>query len=180
MAELEPHYAGAPLDTLEPLARHAIHAVADNIRSAYNVGSFSRTADACAIECLHLCGMSAHPPHVKLQKTALGALDYVPWKYYERTKDCIAALKAERIPVVGIEVTDQAADMLDFAWPAPVAVIFGNEVNGIHPDNLARCDHVVRIPMYGYKNSMNVATAFGVALYDILASWHTNRSTTTP
>ncbi|MBI1320689.1 MAG: TrmH family RNA methyltransferase [Candidatus Hydrogenedens sp.] len=175
MAEREPHYAGAALDTLPPRPRHAIHAVADNVRSAYNVGSFFRTADACAIECLHLCGMSAHPPHVKLAKTALGAFDYVPWKYYERTKDCIAGLREAGIPVIGIEVSERAVDMDAFTWPEPVAVIFGNEVNGISDNNLARCDHVVQIPMHGYKNSMNVATAFGVVLYHIITAWKTTR-----
>lgn len=175
MAELEPHYAGVRRDALAPLPRQPVHVVVDNIRSAFNVGSIFRTSDAGAVEHIHLCGMAAHPPHPKLAKTALGAYEYVPWTYYERTKDCIAALRAQGITVVGIEVAPGAISMDAMQWPQPVAIVFGNEVNGIHADNLARCDQVVEIPMHGYKNSINVATAFGVVLYDILGQWKAAR-----
>lgn len=171
MAEPEPHYAQIDIDSLEPIPRNPVHVVVDNIRSAFNVGSIFRTCDAGAVAHIHLCGMAAHPPHKKLEKTALGAFEYVPWTYYERTKDCLAALKAEGISVVAIEVTDEAQDLHDFAWSRPVAIVFGNEVNGIHERNLKRCDHVVKIPMHGYKNSINVANAFGIVLYDILGKW---------
>ena len=171
MTEREPHYAGTAREAIPEIPRHPVRLVADNIRSAYNVGSFFRTADACAIEHLYLCGMSAHPPHKKLEKTALGAFDYVPWSYHERTKDCIRAIQSEGIPVVAAEVTDDAVPMGEFDWPDQVAVVFGNEVNGINADNLRRCDHAIRIPMYGHKNSINVATAVGVVLYHILGQW---------
>ncbi len=170
-ADREPHYAGVPVNSLAPRARRPVHVVLDNIRSAYNVGSIFRTADAGAVDHIHLCGMSAHPPHPKLEKTALGAFEYVPWTYYERVKDCLAALREQAIPIVAIEVTEDAVPMHHFDWPQPVAIVFGNEVNGIHPRNLARCDATVKIPMAGYKNSMNVATAFGVILYDIVGRW---------
>ncbi len=168
MAELEPHYADIDIANLAPIPRNPVHVVMDNLRSAFNVGSIFRTCDAGAVEHIHLCGMSAHPPHKKLEKTALGAFAYVPWTYYERTKDCLAALKEQDIPIVAIEVAEGAEDMHDFQWPSPVAIVFGNEVNGIHERNIARCDHVVKIPMHGYKNSINVANAFGIVLYDIL------------
>jgi len=168
MATPEPHYADIDISGLEPIPRNPVHVVVDNIRSAFNVGSIFRTGDAGAVERIHLCGMAAHPPHKKLEKTALGAFEYVPWTYYERTKDCLAALGAQGIPVVGIEVAEGARDLGDFEWPTPVAIVLGNEVNGIHERNLKRCDHVVKIPMHGYKNSINVATAFGIVLYDIL------------
>lgn len=169
MAELEPHYARLPVNELPPLPRNPVHVVLDNLRSAYNVGSIFRTADAGAVTHMHLCGMCAHPPHKKLEKTALGAFEYVPWTYYERTKDCIRGLQAEGIPVVALEVTDDAVCMDAFDWPDPVAIVFGNEVDGIREKNLARCDAVVKIPMAGYKNSVNVATAFGIVLYNILS-----------
>ncbi|MCF6284748.1 MAG: RNA methyltransferase, partial [Candidatus Hydrogenedentes bacterium] len=172
MADPEPHDADIDINTLEPIPRNPVHVVVDNIRSAFNVGSIFRTCDAGAVAHIHLCGMAAHPPHKKLEKTALGAFEYVPWTYYERTKDCMAALKEQDIPIVGIEVADDAQDMHAFDWPKPVAIVFGNEVNGIHERNLKRCDHVVKIPMHGYKNSINVATAFGIVLYDILGKWN--------
>ncbi|MBI2425763.1 MAG: RNA methyltransferase [Candidatus Hydrogenedentes bacterium] len=171
MTELEPHYAALPLEERVPIARQPVHAILDNIRSAFNVGSIFRTSDAGAVAHLHLCGMCAHPPHVKLEKTALGAFEYVPWTYHERTKDAVAAVRVQGVPVIAIEVTEDAIPLPDFAWPQPVAIMFGNEVTGIHPRNLARCDAIVRIPMHGYKNSINVATAYGIVLYHILQDW---------
>lgn len=165
----EPHFTGLPLDTALP--RQPIHVVLDNIRSAYNVGSMFRTADACAVEHIHLCGMSAHPPHPKIEKTALGAHDYIPWTYYERTTRALEGLRDRGITVVAIEVTPEAVDHVAYEWPQPVAVVFGNEVTGINDRVMRRCDAAVKIPMLGYKNSINVATAFGVILFEILRRW---------
>ena len=171
MAELEPHYAKVPPGQLEPVPRQPVHAVLDNLRSAYNVGSIFRTGDAGAIEHIHLCGMSAHPPHRKIEKTSLGAFEYVPWTYYERTADALEWLRGRSIPSVAIEVVERAVPHTAFHWPKPVAIVFGNENSGINEKTLARCDAVVRIPMHGYKNSINVATAFGIILYEILRQW---------
>ncbi len=96
----------------------------------------------------------------------------MPWTYYERNRDCVDALKAGGVPVVALEVTEDAVPMHRFAWPRPVAIVVGNEVNGVNERVLRRADAVVRIPMMGYKNSINVATAFGIVLYDILARWN--------
>lgn len=170
MSELEPHYAGLPIDDASQ-PRNAVHVVLDNLRSAYNVGSIFRTSDAGAIAHMHLCGMCAHPPHIKLAKTALGADHYVPWTYHKRTIDCVHALKAKGIPVIAMEVTPGSVSMAHFAWPAPCAIVFGNEVTGVGEEVLAACDAVVAIPMHGHKNSINVATAFGIVLYGILAQW---------
>ncbi len=177
MAVLEPHYAGTPMEERERMQRHPVHVVLDNIRSAFNVGSIFRTADAGGAAHLHLCGMTAHPPHKKLEKTALGAFEYVPWTYYERNRDCVDALKAQGIPVVAIEVTDDAVVMEDFTWPQPVAIVLGNEVNGVNERVLRRADAVVQIPMFGYKNSINVATAFGIVLYDVVRQWRSTMRT---
>jgi tRNA G18 (ribose-2'-O)-methylase SpoU len=160
-----------PSADAEERDRVPLYVVLDNIRSAYNVGSMFRTGDACAIAHIHLCGMSAHPPHKKLDKTALGAQEHVPWTYWERTRDCLDALAATGIAVIGVEVTDTAIPLSAFRWPQPVAVVFGNEVDGINERRLAQCDAVVRIPMRGHKNSLNVATAFGIVLYNILHQW---------
>lgn len=149
-----------------------MHIVLDNLRSAFNVGSIFRSSDAGAVEHIHLCGMSAHPPHKKLEKTALGAFEYVPWTYHERTADALKSLEEAGIYRVGIEVTAGATPLNRFEWPRPVALIFGNEVNGINERVLRRCDATVLIPMYGYKNSINVATAFGIVLYDVLQKWN--------
>ena len=171
MSELEPHYAKIPLQERPALQRNPVHVVLDNLRSAYNVGSIFRTCDAGAVEHIHLCGMSAHPPHRKIEKTALGAFEYVPWTYYERTSDAVDALHKQGIPVVAIEVVPAAIPHTSFPWPRPAAIVFGNEVTGIPEKILDRCDAAVCIPMQGYKNSINVATAFGIILYEIIRQW---------
>ncbi len=151
--------------------RRPVHLILDNIRSAYNVGSIFRTADAGSVAHIHLCGMSAHPPHRKLEKTALGAQDHVPWTYYERTKEAVEQLQASGVTVVAAEVTETAVAMGAYHWPQPVAIVLGNEVTGVSDSVLRRVSAVVYIPMDGHKNSINVATASGILLYHVLARW---------
>jgi tRNA G18 (ribose-2'-O)-methylase SpoU len=168
VSELEPYYErGAPAP-LPPKMRQPVHVVLDNLRSAFNVGSIFRTADAGVAAHLHLCGTTAYPPNLKLQKTALGANAYVPWTHYNDTHNAIDALHGEGVAVIAVETTDDAHIHTAFVWPKPVAIVFGNEVTGIQPDVIARCDAVVRIPMLGYKNTINVATAFGIVFYEVL------------
>ena len=176
MADLEPHYAQVRPGELPQIQRHPLHAVIDNFRSAYNVGSVFRTADAGAIAHIHLCGMSAHPPHRKIEKTSLGAFEYVPWTYYERTSDALQWLQDRQIPVVAIETVGGAVAHTQFEWPKPVAIVFGNEVTGINEKTLARCNAAVRIPMFGFKNSINVATAYGIVQYEILRQWKAEKT----
>ncbi|MBI4556808.1 MAG: RNA methyltransferase [Candidatus Hydrogenedentes bacterium] len=177
---MEPHYAKIPPDQLPPRPRNPVHVVLDNIRSAFNVGSIFRTADAGAVERIHLCGMTAYPPNNKLAKTALGAFDYVPWTYCREVITAIEVLRQQCIPIIAIETSPNAKSYADYPWPQPVAIVFGNEVRGIAPETLRQCDATVCIPMYGYKNTINVATTFGVSLFEILRHWGaldwTNRS----
>lgn len=168
---LEPYYAAQPVEARPAVARQPIHVMLDNLRSAFNVGSIFRTADAGAVAHLHLCGMTAHPPHKKLEKTALGAFEYVPWTYYERNRDCLDTLKEQGLPVIAVETESGATPYHLFSWPKPVVFVLGNEEHGINERVLRRCDAAVYIPMQGYKKSINVATAFGIILYGILAQW---------
>jgi len=172
VSELEPYYAGTPREEWRTAPANPVHVVLDNLRSAYNVGSIFRTSDAGAVAHIHLCGMSAHPPHRKIEKTSLGAFAYVPWTYYERTGDAIDRLHAEGVPIVAVEVRPNAISHTMYPWPKPVAVVFGNEVFGIADKTIARCDAVVQIPMLGHKNTINVATAFGIVLFEILRRWN--------
>lgn len=179
LEELEPHYRMASPEALEPLPRNPVHVVLDNLRSAFNVGSIFRTCDAGAAAHLHLCGMTAYPPNLKLQKTALGAMDYVPWTYHETTAAALEHLRAQGIPVVAVEAVKDAAVHDAYPWPfdTGVAVVFGNEVTGIGEETFAQCDAVVAIPMQGYKNTINVATAFGIVLFEILRQWKLDNRT---
>ncbi|MCK5862942.1 MAG: RNA methyltransferase [Candidatus Hydrogenedentes bacterium] len=171
MTPLEPYYAGQAPENRVEIPKQPVHVMLDNLRSAFNVGSIFRTSDAGAVAHLHLCGMTAHPPHKKLEKTALGAFDYVPWTYYERNRDCLKVFAEQGISVVAVETTDDAVPYPQFVFPKPVAIVLGNEENGINERVLRRCDAVVKIPMAGHKNSMNVATAFGIILFSLLDQW---------
>ncbi len=156
----------SPLDTRNP-----VHVVLDNIRSAFNVGSIFRTSDAGLITRIHLCGMTPHPPHDRLSRTALGAEEHVPWSYYSKCSAAVEALKIRNVPLVGLETTPEAEDYTRFEWDQPVALVLGHEVRGIAPDILNECADVVQIPMLGVKNSVNVATAYGIILFEILRQW---------
>jgi 23S rRNA (guanosine2251-2'-O)-methyltransferase len=155
--------------------QNTVHLILDNLRSAFNVGSIFRTSDAGKISRIHLCGMTPHPPHDRLSRTALGADEHVPWTYYASTSMAVELLKNRAIPLVGVELTAAAIDYTRFKWVQPVALVMGHEVRGIAPDILAECSEVVKIPMYGVKNSINVATAYGIILYEILRQCPTKR-----
>lgn len=162
----EPYYSEEAMPRPDRLP---IHVVLDNVRSAFNVGSIFRTADAAGVECLHLCGITCWPPHPKLEKTSLGAHQYVRWMRHESTQEALAWLKDHNIPIVALETGEKAEVMGRFAWPQPVALVLGHEVLGVDDEILQACDHHLRIPMFGVKNSLNVASAFAVVVYDLVA-----------
>lgn len=162
----EPYYSD---DSGSAPERLAVHVVLDNVRSAFNVGSIFRTADAAGIGCIHLCGITCWPPHPKLEKTSLGAHQYVPWKRHETTLDALHWLRAQGIPIVVLETREDAQVMGEFVWPQPVAVVLGHEVVGVSDEVLALADIFLRIPMFGIKNSLNVASAFAVVAYDVVS-----------
>jgi len=160
--------------------RHPVHVILDNIRSAFNVGSIFRTSDAGQITRIHLCGMTPHPPHDRLSRTALGADEHVPWSYYAKCSVAVETLKSRDVPIVGVETTPDADDYTRFEWNQPVALVLGHEVRGIAPDILDECVDVVQIPMLGVKNSINVATAYGIILFEILRQWAASPENTPP
>ena len=143
----------------------------DNVRSLYNVGSFFRTADASGIEKLYLCGITGHPPHRSLTKTALGSEDRVPWTHTWQAGDVISTLRARGHEIAAIETSVHSVDLFDWQPRFPVCVMFGHEVDGIQRHLLDQCDTHVRIPMLGSKYSLNVATAGGVVIYELLRKY---------
>jgi len=132
------------------------------------VGSIFRTADAAGVERLILCGITAAPPHPSLRKTALGADERVAW---EQSRDGVAALARLRLAgyrVAAVETGEGAVDLFDWEPEFPLAVVLGNEVEGVSAAMLAMCDARVSLPMHGVKKSLNVATAAGVVFYELL------------
>ena len=145
-------------------------AVLENVRSAYNVGSVFRTADAFLIEAVYITGYTAKPPHKEISKTALGAQDSVDWKYFENTKDAIGQLKENEFTVFAVE---QVANSISLEKVSElnlekVAFIFGNEVSGVEQETISICDGCIEIPQFGMKHSLNISVAAGIVLWEIV------------
>jgi tRNA G18 (ribose-2'-O)-methylase SpoU len=145
-------------------------AVLENIRSAYNVGSLFRTADAFLLESIYLIGYTAQPPHKEIKKTALGAEETVEWHYFADTKSAIENLKNNGYKVYAVEqvINSISLENLTIDNDEKIAVIFGNEVSGVEQDNILLCDGCIEIPQLGMKHSLNIATAAGVVLWEII------------
>lgn len=143
----------------------------DNVRSMYNVGSFFRTADAAAAEKLLLTGITACPPKSGIQKTALGAEETVRWEHASDPVPALDGLRVRGYEIAAIETTPHAVDLFEWVPAFPVCIVFGHEVDGIRPEVAARCDTHIRIPMLGSKHSLNVATAGGVVLFELLRKY---------
>lgn len=143
----------------------------DNLRSAFNVGSFFRTADAASIERLILCGITSCPPHKGVLKTALGAEDTAPWEHSESAIEAALKFRNRGYELAVVETGARSVDLFDWTPRFPVCVIFGNELEGVAPDLLGICDTFVRIPMLGLKHSLNVATAGGIVMYELLRKY---------
>src|SRR5262245_18132554 len=147
--------------------------VLDNIRSLYNTGSILRTADASGVERVVLCVITPRPDQGGRQrraiaKTALGAEDSVVWEYHPDTATALSALTAEGYQVVMVETSPDAVNLFEWTPKWPVCLVFGHERVGVSPDLMGHVDAVIRIPMLGQKRSLNVATAAGVVLYELL------------
>jgi len=147
--------------------------VLDNIRSLYNTGSILRTADASGVERVMLCGITPRPDQGGRQrraiaKTALGAEDSVRWEYVAETRDAIASCRSEGDEIVAVELAADAVTLFEWTPRWPVCLVFGHERTGISEDLAPAIDAVIQIPMLGQKRSLNVATAAGVVLYELV------------
>jgi 23S rRNA (guanosine2251-2'-O)-methyltransferase len=144
------------------LPKHPLYIILDNLRSAFNVGAIFRTCDTLRVKGLFLCGCTAFPPHVKLAKSSMGAIDYVPWMRFETTLEAVRYLKKQGIPVWAAETTSRSKPYNSVAYPPELGIVFGNEALGVDRAVLEACDALIEIPLYGFKNSLNVATSCGI------------------
>lgn len=147
-----------------------IIAVLENVRSAYNVGSVFRTADAFLIEAIYITGYTAKPPHKEIKKTALGAEETVDWKHFASANEAIYSLKQDGYKVFAVEQVEGSYELqaVSFEPEEKIAVIFGNEVTGVEQSTIALCDGCIEIPQLGMKHSLNIATAVGVVLWELV------------
>ncbi len=161
---------------LAALPRHPIAVVLDDVRSLYNVGSIFRTSDAARIERLYLGGITGTPEHPGLHKTALGAQDTVPWTHVPDPLEAVEALRRRGYTLAVLEITDTPTPVskvqgTDF----PLCLIVGNEVHGVRDELIEKADLALEIPQYGVKQSLNVAVAYGVAVFGLVEQYRASR-----
>lgn len=139
--------------------------IAHNIRSLHNVGSIFRSCDVFGVEKLYLTGITGAPPRKEIAKVALGSEHRVAWEQVNYVFELVRRLKSEGCKIVALENYSQAMPIDQFCPVGQNAIILGNEVEGIESDVLDQCDLLVKIPMIGHKQSLNVSVAAGIALF---------------
>ncbi|MEP7317571.1 MAG: RNA methyltransferase [Panacibacter sp.] len=144
-------------------------AVLDNIRSMHNVGSVYRTADAFLLEGICLCGYTPQPPHRDIHKTALGATETVDWIHFPTTLQAVEQLKQRGYKVFAVEQAEGSISLEKFnlQQDEKIAVVFGNEVEGVNSDVLKICDGCIEIPQLGMKHSLNISVAAGIIFWKL-------------
>jgi tRNA G18 (ribose-2'-O)-methylase SpoU len=139
----------------------------------YNVGSIFRTSDGARINELILTGFTPHPPRKEISKTALGAVDTVPWSYMKDPLEAIARLKGEGVRICLVEQTDGSRPHTSVQPEEfPLCLLIGNELTGISPALVEVADTAIEIPMFGAKQSLNAAVAYGIAVFEMIRVLH--------
>ena len=143
--------------------------VLDNVRSLNNIGSVFRTSDAFRVEHIALCGITATPPHREIHKTALGAEESVEWSHHEDTVACVQELKARGYMVYAVELAHDSLKLGtdEIATDKPVAIVFGNEIEGVQEEVMELCDGYLEIPQGGTKHSLNVSCAAAIVIWEL-------------
>ena len=148
-------------------AKRRIRLVLDDVRSRHNVGSIFRSADAFGVEGMVLCGFTPQPPHREIEKTALGATLSVPWTTAPTALEAVLSLKALGYRTIAVEQTRSAIALNELPPDPeqPLALIFGNELNGVSDAVVVACDQCAIIPQHGSKHSLNVSVCTGIVLW---------------
>ncbi len=147
--------------------------VLDNVRSLNNIGSIFRTADGFRAEELLLCGITATPPHRDIRKTALGAEEAVPWRYFPETREAISELKKNGYRILSVEQTENSISLERFSPKKGqhYALVFGHEIRGVSQEVVEMSDTVIEIPQFGTKHSFNIAVSAGMVLWHLYLHW---------
>ena len=141
--------------------------VLDDVRALYNVGSVFRSCDAFRVEAVYLCGITATPPNAEIHKTALGGEDSVDWKYFATADEAVKALHEDGVFVYSIEQVEGSTKLQDLQLePRRYAVVFGNEVKGVHQSVVDASDGCLEIPQFGTKHSLNVSVTAGIVVWE--------------
>ncbi|MBI5473611.1 MAG: RNA methyltransferase [Ignavibacteriae bacterium] len=162
-------------ERMHEIERLPIYGMLDNIRSLYNVGSMFRTSDGALVKKLFLCGYTPFPPRKEIDKTALGSTETVPWEYHRTHEECIAAIKNEGAKVCVLEHTTKSIPYFEVKKSDfPICLVVGNEISGISAEVIAAADCAIEIPMFGMKQSLNAAVAYGIALFELVRVWRSD------
>ncbi len=158
----------ATLDNIPQVNKIPIVVILDSIRSNYNVGSIFRTSDAAMIEKIFLCGYTPHPPKKEIMKTALGSTESVTWEYLKNAKEAIEFYKKKGYNICALELTDRSINYSKLNKNIfPICIIIGNEITGVSQDLIDLCDFSIEIPQFGIKQSLNVAVAYGISIFEL-------------
>lgn len=156
------------LETISSVKKLPVYVILNSIRSNYNVGSIFRTSDGAMIEKLYLCGYTPHPPKKEILKTALGATESVKWEYVKDPLNVIKELKSNGVKICALELTENSKPYYELTKnDFPLALVVGNEISGVSQEILDHCDFSIEIPQYGIKQSLNVAVAYGIAIFEL-------------
>jgi tRNA G18 (ribose-2'-O)-methylase SpoU len=156
------------LETIDTVNKLPVYVILNSIRSSYNVGSIFRTSDGAMITKLFLCGYTPHPPKKEILKTALGSTESVAWEFVEDAKEVVIKLKSEGVKVCALEQTSNSREHYSIEDSEfPLAVIVGNEVTGVSQELIDLCDFSIEIPQHGIKQSLNVAVAYGISIFEL-------------
>lgn len=149
--------------------KNPICVVVDNVRSMNNIGSIFRSSDGFGVEHIHLCGISACPPHRDIHKTALGAELSMPWTYHSSSKEACIELKKNGYLIVAVEQVENSIFLNDFknSNDQKIALVLGNETDGVSEEVLEVCDLCIEIPQFGTKHSFNVSVCAGIVLWEL-------------
>jgi tRNA G18 (ribose-2'-O)-methylase SpoU len=156
------------LDEVRKMKKFPVSVVLENIRSLYNVGSIFRTSDGAFVERLYLCGYTGYPPRKEIDKTALGSVESVNWKRVEDTACAVEECRSAGYQIVSLEHTDRSRPYNKVEYKFPVCLIVGNEVEGVSSGLVESSHMAIDIPMYGIKQSLNVAVAYGIVVFHMI------------
>jgi len=158
----------ATLENINKVKRAPIYVVLNSIRSSYNVGSIFRTSDGAMIEKLYLCGYTPHPPNKQVLKTALGSTESVRWEHSDDVLKVVKKIKEEGIKICALEQTTKSIPYYDInKKDFPICLIVGNEITGVSQNLIDLCDFSIDIPQFGIKQSLNVAVAYGISVFEL-------------
>lgn len=150
-------------------AKLQVVVILDNVRSQHNIGSVFRTADAFRVERILLCGITAIPPNREMQKTALGATETVEWEYFENSLQAVEQMRMAGYSILAIEQADDSLPLENFD-PSKfdkIALVFGNEVQGVNEAIVKDADECIEIPQFGTKHSLNISVTAGIVLWHV-------------